>query len=217
MVSAESFTQTSIRFDAERPDALLLSPDMSKPLPTRDTLTCLMGLAQAGDKLAYGRLLRQLLPILRSYVRHQSAGRSPNDIEDIVQDILLTLHAVRATYDPAKSALPWVFGIAAHRIAEARRRAARLYLRELLVETLPETHAVANASAGTNGYGDVEALHQAIAKLPPIQKVAIQLVKLREMTLTEASEFSGMSTAALKAAVHRGMASLRDRLDDAHG
>ena len=45
----------------------------------------------------------------------------------------------------------------------------------------------------------------------------MQLVKLKELTLTEAAALTGMSTVALKAAVHRGMVALRDRLQDAHG
>lgn len=190
---------------------------MKKLFWPQDDLSCLMSMAQAGDKLAYSSLLGQLLPILRAYVRRQFAGRSPNDFEDTVQDILLSLHSVRATYNPARPALPWVLGIAANRIADAKRHAARLYSRETLVDTLPDTHFAADVGETAHGYGDVEALHRAIATLPAGQMIAMQLVKLREMSLTEAAAASGMSTAALKSAVHRGVDALRNRLENAHG
>ena len=153
-------------------------------------------------------------PSLLRYVA--SFGLSAEECEDIVQDVLLTLHSVRATYDQARPVLPWVLGIAANRVAEAKRRAARLCARELLVDTPPDILTCADASSGAQSYGDVEALHHAIAKLPHGQKIAVRLVKLREMTFGEAAALSGTSPAALKAAVYRGMAALRDRLEDAH-
>jgi RNA polymerase sigma-70 factor (ECF subfamily) len=49
----------------------------------------------------------------------------------------------------------------------------------------------------------------AIANLPRGQRDAIEMLKLREMSLKEAASASGMSVAALKVAVHRGMKTLR--------
>jgi RNA polymerase sigma-70 factor (ECF subfamily) len=48
--------------------------------------------------------------------------------------------------------------------------------------------------------------------LPPSQKTAIELVKLKEMSLKEASAVSGMSVPALKVATHRAIKSLRTAL-----
>ena len=60
----------------------------------------LMARAQNGDAAAYRRLLGEIAPYLRSLAAKRH--RDPLDIEDSVQDILLTIHAVRATYDPAR-------------------------------------------------------------------------------------------------------------------
>ncbi|WP_365970273.1 sigma factor-like helix-turn-helix DNA-binding protein [Mesorhizobium sp.] len=48
-----------------------------------------------------------------------------------------------------------------------------------------------------------------IKGLPTGQRQAIELLKLREMSLKEAASFTGMSIAALKVATHRGMTALR--------
>ncbi|HYT15703.1 MAG TPA: sigma factor, partial [Burkholderiales bacterium] len=59
-----------------------------------------MARAQDGDRDAYRRLLEDVTPYLRSIAaRH---FRNSGDIEDTVQEVLLTVHAVRHTYDPAR-------------------------------------------------------------------------------------------------------------------
>jgi RNA polymerase sigma-70 factor (ECF subfamily) len=64
----------------------------------------------------------------------------------------------------------------------------------------------------TETYGDPEALRQAIAALPPGQRAAIEMVKLKDMSLKEAAAASGSSVGALKVATHRALASLRKML-----
>ena len=64
------------------------------------TWSTLMARAQDGDEVAYRRLLEDATPYLRSLAaRHRALA---GETEDVVQDILLTLHAVRHTYDPGR-------------------------------------------------------------------------------------------------------------------
>ncbi|MSO93985.1 MAG: hypothetical protein EXQ86_11380, partial [Rhodospirillales bacterium] len=64
-----------------------------------------------------------------------------------------------------------------------------------------------NSECGGAAYG--EALKRAIGRLPPKQRTAVEFLKLREMSLKEASAASGMSVAALKVASHRALKTLR--------
>ena len=48
--------------------------------------------------------------------------------------------------------------------------------------------------------------------LPPRQREAVEMLKLREMSLKEAVAATGMSVSALKTAAHRGMIALRKAL-----
>jgi RNA polymerase sigma-70 factor, ECF subfamily len=48
--------------------------------------------------------------------------------------------------------------------------------------------------------------------LPAGQRTAIELLKLRELSLKEAANVSGMSVSALKVAAHRAIKSLRGSL-----
>ena len=57
-----------------------------------------MAAAQAGDGVAYQALLRDCIPIIKSVARRR--GVSADHIDDVVQDVLLTVHRARQTYDP---------------------------------------------------------------------------------------------------------------------
>jgi RNA polymerase sigma-70 factor (ECF subfamily) len=169
--------------------------------------------AQEGDSAAYSELLTELVPLLRRQIRHRRRMLQPQDIEDLVQEVLLSLHAVRNTYDPSRSFLPWLMAIAHNRMVDGIRRQVRRSANEVTVEQLPETFPDAATNTIDTAYGDPEALRRAVQGLPPGQRVAIEMVKMKEMSLKEASAASGMSVPALKVAVHRGMGALRKALN----
>jgi RNA polymerase sigma-70 factor (ECF subfamily) len=83
-----------------------------------------MAHAQTGDGDAYRRLLEEITPYLRSLAAKRH--REPNDVEDVVQDILLTVHAIRHTYDPTRPSGPWLVAIARRRLVDRLRRQGRL-------------------------------------------------------------------------------------------
>jgi len=62
----------------------------------------LMARAQQGDSNAYVILLRAITPRIRQLVRARRGFLGESDVEDVVQEVLLSVHAVRATYDPAR-------------------------------------------------------------------------------------------------------------------
>src|SRR5438093_2260219 len=84
---------------------------MIGPETVGERLGKLMRLAQCGDSVAYAELLNEITPLLRRLVRRQRPFLRPEDIEDLVQDTLLSMHSVRATYDAARPFLPWLFAI----------------------------------------------------------------------------------------------------------
>jgi RNA polymerase sigma-70 factor (ECF subfamily) len=51
-----------------------------------------------------------------------------------LQDVLLSLHAVRATYDPSRPFMPWVFAIVGNRLVDGARRYVRSSGREVHVD-----------------------------------------------------------------------------------
>ena len=167
----------------------------------------LMAHAQAGEHEAYRRLLEEITPYLRSLAAR--CQRNPSDIEDAVQDVLLTVHAIRHTYDPARPFGPWLVAIANRRIADRLRRQGRSTARETPLTDEDETFSSPEANY-PEAASEARALHEAIRQLPQGQRDAVRLLKLQEMSLKQASAASGMSVAALKVAMHRAMKNLRE-------
>ena len=165
--------------------------------------------AQDGDRQAYHTLLEDLTPYLRSI-----AGRcfkQARDIEDAVQDVLLTIHMVRHAYDPSRPFGPWLLAIANRRIIDRLRRETRKKTREIELSPQHETFAE-HATNLDETISDEMSLSEAIERLPPDQRQAIKMLKLNEMSLKEAATVSGRSISALKVATHRAVKSLRKML-----
>src|SRR5215475_2715492 len=177
-----------------------------------ERLARLMRLGQDGDRGAYAAALGEVAALVREMVRRRLSVLQPRDVEDLVQDVILSVHAARSTFDPRRPFLPWLAAIARNRMADGARRYARRTAKQLTSDRLPETFPSEEANMLVDRYGDAEALARAMADLPPGQRQAIELVQLRELSLKEASAVSGMSVGALKVAVHRGIAALRRAL-----
>src|SRR5262245_44082795 len=175
-------------------------------------LTTLMQAAQAGDAQAYVRLLKAITPRLRQIVRRQRFFVSAEDIEDLVQDILLSLHAVRASYDPQRPFMPWFMAITRNRLVDGARRYSRRAAHVVQVEHMPVTFFDEGSNVDRGGSRDREAQRQALEELSPAQRAAIEMLKLCEMSLKEAAAARGTSIGALKVSVHRAMATLRRAL-----
>lgn len=169
----------------------------------------LMARAQDGDQGAYARLLEEITPYLRRLASRRL--QNADDIEDAVQDILLTIHAIRHTYDPQRPFGPWLVTIAGHRVSDRLRRRAFRQAREVPLQAKHETLSDSQANLPDAGV-DGERLRAIVESLPPAQRSAVKLLKLRQLSLREAAEQSGMSIAALKVAGHRALKALRAKL-----
>lgn len=169
----------------------------------------LMARAQDGDAASYRRLLVEIAPYVRSLVARRM--RDPRDVEDTVQDVLLTVHSIRHVYDPARPFTPWLVTIAHRRSVDRLRRRGRARAMDAALKAEYETFGEPQANINESRSED-RALHQAVERLPMGQRQAVKLLKLQEMSLKQAAAASGMSIPALKVAVHRAMKNLRKML-----
>ena len=182
---------------------------MEKCEATRDEWPHLMAQAQAGDSQAYTRLLKALVPVIRSLARKQIADEVL--VEDVIQDVLLTVHRVRHTFDPASPFLPWLMAIAHARAVDALRKRGRQQMRE-------EEHPVAEPLSAASFDEDQpqEALATLLDQLPARQRQIIEQVHLREMSLAETALHHNLTVSAVKSLLHRALTHLR-RLGAQHG
>jgi RNA polymerase sigma-70 factor, ECF subfamily len=196
-------------------DSVEMPPNTSNETESDGEWRRLMAAAQGGDRAAYERLLRDILPFIRAIVARQH--RTQDRVEDAVQDVLLTLHRVRHTYDPARPFTHWLATLARRRSIDLLRRKSRLAAVETADQTAYETFADPGANSEQERRDWSGALSGALAALPERQRQAVELTKLRELSLAEASAASGMSIGALKTNVHRAIKAMRKRLTGERG
>jgi len=82
-----------------------------------------MAAAQRGDRHAYERLVADILPALRAFVRR----RTGDDVsaEDVVQEVLLSIHRARRTFRPERPFEPWLFAITRNAVRDFQRSSVR--------------------------------------------------------------------------------------------
>ena len=169
----------------------------------------LMVRAQNGEQRAYTVLLTSITPYLRALARR--ALKDQTDIEEAVQDVLLTIHQIRHTYEPGRPFAPWLATIAQRRFVDRIRSNARLAARKVAAAQVALVEAD-GLHAPPEEIEDYDALRAAIDTLPQAQKQAVELLKLRELSLKEAAGVTGMTVGALKVATHRALKTLRRAL-----
>ena len=131
-----------------------------------------------------------------------------------MQEVLLSVHSVRATYDPGRPFLPWLMAILHRRLVDRARQHARRQKVTDISQEFHETFPALQTNMSDAGIGDAEALKEAVAALPAGQRKAVELLKLQELSLKEASQKSGMTVASLKVSVHRAIKTLRGQLKE---
>lgn len=171
----------------------------------------LMVAAQAGDRKAYGDLLRSIVPVIGRLARKNRIERDL--VDDLIQDVLLTIHRARHAYDPQRSFTVWVAVITQRRSVDLMRRQQRqrqsandsmLQHQEDVETDLP--------SANLDREETRRAVRQAVDTLPAGQREAVLRLALEEQSLQEASAETGRSVGSLKVNLHRALKALRGRL-----
>ena len=175
-----------------------------------DEWSDLLRSAISGDDAAYHRLLKAITPVLRAAARRglARAGQPVDQSEDIVQDILLAVHLKRQTWDTSAPFAPWLFAIARNKLIDAlRRRGKRIFVNiDDFAETLPGETPEPTASPG-----EVTAQLQA---LPARQRDVLQSIAVDSASIKDTAAKFSMTEGAVRVALHRGLASLTEKLRD---
>ncbi len=156
-----------------------------------------------GEAAAYHAFLKDLSTHLRGFLRMRLA-RLPDDVEDLVQETLLAVHNQRHTYDPGQPLTAWIHAIARYKLVDLlRRRAGREQLNDPLDDEF-DVFAVSDNDAD-DARRDLGKLLQ---QLPDRQRLPIVHMKLEGLSVAETARATGMSEAAVKVGVHRGLKAL---------
>ena len=173
-----------------------------------DEWTDLMRSAHAGDDAAYHHLLKSVAPVLRAGARRGlvRAGQSPDQAEDIVQDILLAVHLKRQTWKVDAPFAPWLFAIARNKLIDAlRRRGRRVFVNiDDFAEVIPSEQPAEMLPPGE------VATH--LAALPARQREVLQSIAVDSTSIKDTAAKMSITEGAVRVALHRGLARLAAQL-----
>jgi RNA polymerase sigma factor (sigma-70 family) len=142
-------------------------------------------------------------------------GVPPDRVDDVVQEVLLTVHRARATYDPRHSFEAWLHIIVERRAIDVLRQVRRHGQREVHAPLAYESYAdeAIDPSVRIENRDKAKQIGVALAELPQRQREAVQHLMVHERSLANAAMLTGRSKGSLKVSLHRALNALRVRVD----
>jgi RNA polymerase sigma factor (sigma-70 family) len=168
-------------------------------------------LVDSGSSQAFGLLFDRYAPLLRRWLRAES--RSGDVAADLLAETFAQAWAGRASVRLGgdESAWPWLFGIARNllrqwrrrgRVEERARRRLGMQLGPYATEPYADTTAMPDPEIA-------RAVTEALERLPPSQRDALQLRVVEELEYPEIARRLAVSQGSARIRVHRALASLR--------
>jgi RNA polymerase sigma-70 factor, ECF subfamily len=174
------------------------------------TVTELTALAAGGQHAAIESLLAQIRPMVVRYcqARLSHVAGHHQIADDVAQEVCIAvLNALPHYREMGRPFAAFVFGIASHKVADARRTAARL---AIPTDDLPDGPDDQPGPEETV-VADTEAqrARALLARLPARQRELLALRVLAGLSAAETGQTLGMSSGAVRVAQHRALARLR--------
>ena len=174
---------------------------------TSEHLALLMQRALAGDKRAYTEVLQETSRFLRPFLSKRLSQAS--EVDDLLQEILLSIHKARHTYDGERPYKPWAYAIAKFRLLDHLRAHYADHLHRAVelseVENIFPEHVTESGISYESISGEVH-------KLPGKQAAIVQMMHQEGYTAREVAEKLNMQESAVKVAAHRAYKVLRKAL-----
>jgi RNA polymerase sigma-70 factor (ECF subfamily) len=195
-----------LKYDA----CCLIRFDTGNRYMSNASLEELMQAAHRGDQAAYAQLLRESARLIKPYLSKRMLRAT--DVDDVLQEVLISLHKARHTFDGSRPYKPWLYAIAQYRLHD--------YLRQHYADALIQAEDFADWENSLNG--DVtepplnyESILKLVETLPEKQAAILRLLHHEGCTAKEAAQRLGMGESAVKVAAHRAYKVLRAQLEQA--
>ena len=165
--------------------------------------TVWMRASLAGDAGAYRQFLLSVAPHVRAVARSRcrSLGAPAGEVEDLVQEVLLTIHLKRGTWDQSRPIGPWVAAIARNKLIDVLRRRRHITVPiEDLAESLRAEDLTPELSTR-----DIDTL---LGQLKPQQREIVRSISLNGSSIRETADRLQMTEGAVRVALHRALRAL---------
>jgi RNA polymerase sigma-70 factor (ECF subfamily) len=188
-------------------------PLVLRPAEARDARDLAMQAAR-GDRSALEALLTQIRPLAHRYCRARLGGHGwEHAADDVAQEVCLAiLDALPRYRDEGRPFEAFMYGIAAHKVADVLRARSRDGLPiaevpdDVASDPTPEEHAMRRSDAAV--------ARSLLSRLPEQLRELIVLRVAVGLTAEETGQALGMSPGAVRVAQHRALARLRMLADE---
>lgn len=153
-------------------------------------------------------MLRAMRPKIVRYCNARLAGASGFCADDVAQEVCIALWSALPRYrDMGRSVTAFAYGIAAHKVADARRLGARLAVPTADLPEVPDE--LPGPEELALAHCDADRVRDLLAELPPHLRKLLMLRVVSGLTAAETGELLGMTPAAVRVAQHRALGQLR--------
>jgi RNA polymerase sigma-70 factor (ECF subfamily) len=177
----------------------------------RDDLAVVVAAAVTGDRAAVERLLGYVRPLVVRYCRARVGRqeRSFASADDVAQEVCLAVLTALSSYrDQGRPFLAFVYGIAAHKVADAHRAAARNRA-EPVAEVPDEPELEAGPEQRAMRDETTARMAELLQVLPAKQREILVLRVVVGLSAEETADAVGSTPGAVRVAQHRALARLR--------
>lgn len=138
------------------------------------------------------------------------------DGPDVAAEVFVRAFAARRRYDTAyENARPWLFGIAAHLVADHYRRRERRRRATLRVDSPMATGDFTDEAVGrVDAAAARDAIDEALGRLRPQEVEVVSLYALAGLSYGEIAEATGVAVGTVKSRLARARGRLRNLLGD---
>ncbi|MDR3664409.1 MAG: sigma-70 family RNA polymerase sigma factor [Mycobacterium sp.] len=179
-----------------------------------DGLDVVVADAVAGNRDALRRVLEIIRPIIVRYCRARFGvgERQGVSSDDVAQEVCLAVITALPRYkDQGRPFLAFVYGIAAHKVADAHRAAGRN--RSEATDELPDRASSELGPEQSALDADAAArMNRLLAVLPDKQREILILRVVVGMSAEETAEAVGSTAGAVRVAQHRALARLKTEI-----
>ena len=157
-----------------------------------------------GDSTSHAALLSALVPLLQSFYRRRLHG-TEEDVKDLIQETLISVHTRRASYDRDRPFTAWLYAVARYRMIDHFRRRKSW----VAIEDVDDILVAEGFEEAVSAHLDVDNL---LSTLSPKQARAIRDTHIEGKSVAEAAVGAGIGESDVKVSVHRGLKSIANRI-----
>ncbi|MGQ0779279.1 MAG: sigma-70 family RNA polymerase sigma factor [Pseudonocardiales bacterium] len=176
-----------------------------------DDLDALVASAVGGDRVAVDGVLRWVRPLVVRYCRARVGRQKMTFVsaDDVAQEVCLAVFTALPRYhNVGRPFLAFVYGIAAHKVADAHRSAARN--RAEPVPEIPDSPSPADGPEQRAIRAELtERMTELVRMLPEKQREILVLRVVVGLSAEETADAVGSTPGAVRVSQHRALSRLR--------